>query len=301
MKKMGYFLVILAAVLWGTLGIPVDALKVAGLNSYEIGVTRSFLGAALMGVFMAYYDMRSFKVDLKLVPLLIGVGAASQAGLNIGYFIAISQLGLGIAVVLLYTSPVFANLLSFLIYRERLTIGKGVSVILAIAGCFLAVTGGVFTISLSFLGILSGLLSGFSFGITPIFSKKLGGRASLLQILFYSFLFGGIIQLFFIDAGEYLLKFNIEILFYGMILAVFPTILSFTLYNRGLKFIEPGVASILCVMEVVVATLVAKFYFSETLGSVKILGIVLIILASTLPNINFDPFRRSRKVVAIEV
>ncbi len=300
MKKIGYILVILAAVLWGTLGIPVAALKEAGLNSYEIGVTRSFFGAALMGGFMVFYDIRSFKVDLKLLPLLIGVGAASQAGLNIGYFIAISELGLGIAVVLLYTSPVFANLLSFFIYRERLTVSKGISVILAIAGCFLAVTGGVFSVSLSFLGILAGLLSGFSFGITPIFSKKLGGRSTLLQILFYSFLFGGIIQLFFIDAGEYLVKFNREILFYGMILAVFPTILSFTLYNKGLKFIEPGIASILCVMEVVVATLVAKVYFLEILGPIKILGIVLIILASILPNINFDGYRFSRRAAIPE-
>ena len=125
MKKMGYLLVILAAVLWGTLGIPVNAMKELGLNSYEIGVTRSMFGAALVGVFMVFYDRSSFKVSLKVLPLLIGLGAASQAGLNIGYFIAISQLGLGIAVVLLYTSPVFANLLSLVVYRERHTIRWG--------------------------------------------------------------------------------------------------------------------------------------------------------------------------------
>ena len=255
MKKMGYLLVILAAVLWGTLGIPVNAMKELGLNSYEIGVTRSMFGAALVGVFMVFYDRSSFKVSLKVLPLLIGLGAASQAGLNIGYFIAISQLGLGIAVVLLYTSPVFANLLSLVVYRERLTIVKGVSVVLAIAGCFLAVTGGVFTITLSFLGVFFGLLSGFSFGVTPIFSKKLGGKATLLQILFYSFLFGGIIQMFFIDISDYLLKLDTGSLFYGMILAIFPTILSYILYNKGLKVVDPGIASILCVIEVVVATL----------------------------------------------
>jgi len=296
MKKMGYLLVILAAVLWGTLGIPVNELKELGMTSYEIGVTRSFFGAALIGSFMVFYDISSFKVSLELLPLLIGVGAASQAGLNIGYFIAISQLGLGIAVVLLYTSPVFANILSFVIYREKLTISKGVSVVLAIIGCFLAVTGGVFSVSLSFLGIFSGLLAGFSFGITPIFSKKLGGRATVLQILFYSFLFGGIIQLFFVDMGAYLLKVDSSVVFYGMILAIFPTIISFALYNRGLKYIEPGIASILCVMEVVVATLVAKLYFMEPLGTLKITGIILIISASVLPNIDFPSYPVRKKL-----
>jgi len=301
MKKMGYLLVILAAVLWGTLGIPVNELKESGMTSYEIGVTRSFFGAALIGLFMVFYDRRSFKINLKLLPLLIGVGAASQAGLNIGYFIAISQLGLGISVVLLYTSPVFANLLSFLIYREKLTISKGISVVLAIIGCFLAVTGGVFSISLSLMGLFAGLLSGFSFGITPIFSKKLGGRATLLQILFYSFLFGGIIQLFFIDISDYLLKMDNTMIFYGMVLAIFPTIISFTLYNKGLKYIEPGIASILCVMEVVVATLVAKVYFLEPLGSIKIIGIFLIISASILPNINFEGYWVRKKIISPEL
>jgi len=297
MKKIGYLLVILAAVLWGTLGIPVNELKVLGMNSYEIGVTRSFFGAALIGIFMLFYDRSSFRINFRLLPLLIGVGAASQAGLNIGYFIAISQLGLGISVVLLYTSPVFANLLAFLVYKEKLTIAKGISVVLAIIGCFLAVTGGIFTLNLSLLGILAGLLSGFSFGITPIFSKKLGGRATLLQILFYSFLFGGIIQVFFIDVGSYLLKMNPSIIFYGLILAIFPTIISFALYNRGLKHIDAGIASILCVMEVVIATIVAKFYFSEPLGSVKIIGILLIISASVLPNLNFAGYAAREKII----
>lgn len=40
---MGYILVILAAALWGSLGVFVTYLKDAGFNSYEIAFFRLFL------------------------------------------------------------------------------------------------------------------------------------------------------------------------------------------------------------------------------------------------------------------
>lgn len=285
MKKMGYLFVVLAAVLWGTIGIPTGKLQELGLVSYEIGVVRSFFGALLTGSFIMVYDISLFKFKPRYLLLLIAVGAASQAGLNIGYFNAISELGVGVAVVLLYTSPIFANLISYLVYKERLTVKKWLSIFLAITGCFLAVTGGILNINLSTAGVLSGLLAGFSFGITPILTKKLEGRVKVLQILFYSFLSGGIIQLLLVDTGRVLSKMDNSVIYYSIILAVFPTILSFTFYNLGLKYVEPGIASIICVAEVGVATLIARYYFHEPMGMIKVTGVLLIITASVLPNL----------------
>ena len=293
--KTGYLFVVLAAVLWGTLGIPVGELRELGLTSYEVGVVRSVLGTILAGIFILVYDRSLFKFDPRYIILLAGVGAASQAGLNIGYFKAISELGLGAAVVLLYTSPIFANILSYIVYGEKITKKKWLSISLAIIGSFLAVTGGMISIDLSLIGVMSGLLAGFSFGVTPILSKKLGRKIKVVQILFYSFLSGSLIQLFFIDVSSLISKLDSTVIYYGLILGIFPTILSYTFYNLGIKHIEPGIVSIICVIEVAVAAFIARYYFYETMGTIKVLGVIFIILASILPNLKLRKKVRRRK------
>lgn len=292
---MEYIYILLSAVLWGSLGIPVTKLKELGLTVYEVGALRSLGGALILGIILILRK-QSFRVNLKWIPLLIGVGITSQAGLNLGYFTAINYVGLGTAVILLYTSPIFANIFSYIVYREPFTLKKIFAVIFSIIGCFLATTGGSFAISLSILGILAGLLSGLSFGLNPIVSKKLQGKVEILQILFYGFLFGGIIQLLFTNVADTYHKFNLTITGYAVVLAIIPTIIPFFLYNKGLKNVSPGLVSILCSMEVVVATLVSRYYFTEYLNSFKVFGIFLIIAASIIPSINFSAFLKNKKL-----
>ncbi len=90
------------------------------------------------------------------------------------------------AVVLLYTAPIFVVILARVLYGERLTIRKIISLILAITGCILVV--GLYqpgNLLVNGLGILFGLGAGFTYALYNIMGKQVATNYSPLTIVVY--------------------------------------------------------------------------------------------------------------------
>lgn len=285
MKKY-YLSIILAAVLWGTMGIFVNGLSAFGLSTVQISLLRSVSSLVFMGALLLGKDRALFRFRLRDIWMFLGTGIVSYFLFNNCYFIAIRQTGVAVASVLLYTSPVFVTLMSCLFFGERLTGRKLLCLLLAVGGC--ALVSGLASGSgteVSPAGILIGLASGFTYALYSIFSTFALKRYRPLTVTFYTFLFGGIAGLLAADPVASLQAVTspggvLWVLGLGIITGAAP----YFFYTRGLSGVRPSHAAVIATAEPMVASLIGIFLYREPADIFTVSGILMVLGASVLLN-----------------
>jgi drug/metabolite transporter (DMT)-like permease len=293
LKKHPYFLIISGAVLWGLIGIFIKGLQDAGFTSMEIVEIRAISASTLIFSYLAFTDRDLLKVKPADLRYFAATGILSMAFFNWCYFTAIQEISISIAVVLLYTAPAFVIVLSRIFFKEKITKRKISALILTVTGCsFITgiVTGS--DLSISFRGLIIGLGSGLGYALYPVFAKPAGAKYSPVTITAYTFLFTAIVLLPFSGIHN-----NIGnpvspgIILYSAGLGLFPTVLAYILYTKGLADVEAGNAAIVSTIEPVVAILTGVLLFGERMSLLQGCGAMLIItslfITSLLPGKGF--------------
>ena len=117
----GTLLVLAAGTSWGVISIFIRALGKAGLAPLDISACRSVCTGLVLLVSMSAFDRKAFRVKLKDIWCMAGAGIVSITLFNTLYFATMQMTTVNIAVVLLYTSPVFVTVMSCLFFREQFT------------------------------------------------------------------------------------------------------------------------------------------------------------------------------------
>lgn len=289
MKKLAPIFILLAGVLWGSMGIFVRRYNAHDLSSMEIVALRAVVTVVMMFVFLMVYNRKLLKIRLKDIWCFIGTGLLSIIFFNFCYFKAITMTSLSVAAVLLYTAPAIVMVLSAILFKEKLTWIKVFSLIATFVGCVF-VTGVIGSgESLSLPGILTGLGAGFGYALYSIFSRYALERGyHSFTISFYTFLVAAIAVLPFTDcAGLYEVCCTSAGMFgFTVLFGLISTILPYIFYNFGLVYVENGKASIIASVEPVVATFFGVMLFDEDLTFNTVIGVILVLGAITICNIN---------------
>lgn len=278
-KGRAYAMTIAGASFWGMTGLFVQKLYTFGFTPLEVVTVRMALSAFLL--FAVLLAVRSYQLHIYLrdIPHFIGLGVVSIALFNWCYFTVMEQSSLSIAVVLLYTSPVFVALMSRFIFKEPLTKNKLIAICFTLAGCALVaglLPGGAPAVEPSIL--LLGLASGFFCGIYSVIGKFVSRKYSSITITAYSMLCGSIVLLPISGLYSRLHLFQEwEVWVWALGSVLVSTILAYILYTAGLKYIEAGKAAILSTVEPIVAILVGVLVFRDVLTAWQLLGIVLVL------------------------
>src|SRR5574344_951313 len=160
--------VILSGVLWGIISLFLKALTSCGFNSIQIMVIRAVLSCVILFFVLFFKDKSLLKIKIKDLWMFIGTGIVSLTLFSLCYFTTILESGASVAVVLLYTSPIFVLLLSAVIFKEKITVLKFISLILTFVGCVF-VTGLISgKQSVSIIGFFIGLCSGLGYALYSI-------------------------------------------------------------------------------------------------------------------------------------
>ncbi|MDP4083818.1 MAG: EamA family transporter [Bacillota bacterium] len=275
----------LSAALWGVIAIFVRALSKVGFSPMEIVTIRVVTATLLLAIFGIFQKTNQMKIKLLDVKLFIGTGILSIVFFNWCYFTTINKMNLSIAVILLYTAPAFVTVLSFLFLKEKVNKIKLLSVMGTLMGCmFIA---GINKSEVSVLGLLTGLGAGFGYSLYSIFGKFALRKYESFTVTFYTFLFASIALIPLTGIWKkWSLFSNWDVLLWGMGLGLFPTVIAYFLYTRGLEKIETSKASIIATIEPVVATLLSVFYYKESLGAMQLIGIFIILLSVFLVNLS---------------
>ena len=287
-KKIAPFLVILAGCCWATMGIFVRHLNAIGLASMEIVEARSMLTVVIMLLALAVFRRDLLKVRAKDLWCFAGGGIVSIILFNYCYFQTIQLASLSTAAILLYTSPIFVLLLSVPLFGEKLTRRKLICLAMAFGGCALAsglASGGM---ALSPQVLLFGLGSGFGYGLYSIFSRFALQRGyHPITITTYVFLFAAIGGVPLTDFGQILQVAGDGMgnVLYLLLYTFVTTIVPYIAYTSGLQHVENGVAAVLACIEPVMATVFGIFVFREIPDVLGWAGIVLVMTALVLLNL----------------
>lgn len=289
MKKFAVLLVVIAGVLWGVIGYFVRALQSQGLSSMQIVAIRMVVSAVLFSLYAMIFNRKLFKIKLRDLWCFLGTGVLSVATFSFCYFKAIELSSLSQASILLYTAPIFVMIFSVVLFKEKLTGVKVVSLILAFSGCMFVTgvleNGG----EINAPAIVFGLLSGVCYALYSIFSRlALDRNYSPLTITLYTFIFAGIASLFVIDVKPVLAVMSNSAgdFIFCVLFAVLSCVLPYVTYTVGLKYVKPSTASIVASIEPVVATITGAILFDEAVQfPFGYIGIALVILSIVLINL----------------
>lgn len=279
--RIAPIMAILAGLLWGSVGYFVRELGVMDLSNMTIVTCRMAGAMIMMLIFLLIYDKNLLKIKFKDIWYFIGTGMISMVMLNYCYNAAINLTSLSLASILLATAPFFVIFIARVVFQEKITPIKVISLLLAFVGCVLV--SGFLEESPIFnsIGILVGLVSGFFYGLYSILSRLAINKGyNSLTIIMYSFIFATICGSFFADfrtVGKLIIQspffMSTFLLLHSLIASVGPYIL----FTLSLNYIEIGRASILASGEPIVATLVGWVLYMEIPTPFSIFGILLVL------------------------
>ncbi|MGB4657889.1 MAG: DMT family transporter, partial [Mobilitalea sp.] len=279
--------VILAASMWGTIGISIRIISQFHFSPIQMVVARLLTADVFIGGFLLVTDRNKFKIKLKDIKWFLGIGILSVLFFNTCYCITVQMTSLSIAAVLLYTSPVFVMLLSIPIFKEKITKYKLMAIILSVIGC--ALVSGIFSSDIAQIsqkGLIFGICAAVGYAFYSIFARILLTKYHSFTIIFYTFLIAGVGGTFLGNVpGIVNICVETPIAIVAIIgSALTCSVLPYILYTKALVHMEASRASVIASVEPVVATVIGIFVFAEKITIAAVLGIICVLAAIGILN-----------------
>lgn len=288
----GYLLVIVAAVLWGLIGLISTGILAEGVSAIEVAFWRALLGGALFLVHAAVTGDLALRRRTDAMPMV----AFALVGVSLFYaslVLAIDEGGISLAFILLYTAPLFVIFGAWLLLGEALTARKLVLAPLAVLGIALVSWGGGTGITISAASIVWGLVSGLSYASYYIFGKLYLNRYRPATIYAWVMPLGAV---FLLPLVEFAPKSASAWLLLGL-LALLSTYVAYLVYYTGLARVEASKAVLVATIEPVVAVVLAALFLGERFGPLGFAGASMILataVLAALPSLRRSRTERSR-------
>lgn len=285
---LGVLAVVAAASTWATLGFFAKILYAQGVSFESLVAVRASVGwVAVMIFVLATGKAKNLRVSRRDLAFLAPLGFVGIGLFYLLYFYTVRESTVGTAAILLYSSPAFVVVLARLFLKERLNAAKVLALFLTAGGVVL-VAGAYLPSNLEVTPtvLLTGLLSGLTYGLYSIFGRPVTGHLRPSIILSYALLFGSLLlvvaalptlhTLSGLPGSSYALLF---------MLAVVHTTLGFALYTFGLGRLGAGRAAIVATAEPVVAVVLGTALLGESLTVLKVVGALLVISGAVLAQV----------------
>ncbi|WP_045235082.1 DMT family transporter [Deinococcus pimensis] len=293
LRSSGVFLVLLSAVLWGTVGVTVASLyRLADVDATTVGVLRLALSVpALLAATVLLRQQRGLRLNLRFALLILLMGLA-MAAYQVCYFAAVREAGVAVAVLIsLCTAPVWVALLSTVVFRERLRPHAVGLLFAALIGAALLVyrPHGLGTDGADLLvGALLALGAALSYAVIALTSRALAPLASPLVSLTAAFSLSTAVLLPL--TWRDLVGVTLPLPAWGLLvyLGVVTTALGYVLFLRGMRTTPATLASVVTLLEPLVAVLLAALLLGERLAPLGLLGAVVLLVAVGLLSTMFN-------------
>lgn len=285
----GVFLVGLGATSYGMLATFVKLAYQENFTTAEVTTAQFVLG--ILGVLLINSIQRIQHKNTAIKATTKNIFQLMLAGTSLGmtsvfYYLCVRYIDVSIAIVLLMQTVWMGVLLEMILDKKPPSTQKIVAVIVVLIGTALATNLLKNEIELDWRGIFWGMLAAASFTTTMFTANRVALGISSAQRSLYMLLGGAVIVFGFAIATQNT-PFNFDIfLKWGIVLALFGTIIPPMLLNAGFPLTGIGLGSIVSSLELPVSVLMAYFLLNEQVNSWQWLGIILIIVAIIIMNIN---------------
>jgi len=287
----GVFLVALGATSYGMLATFVKLAYKDGFTTAEVTSSQFIYG--ILGVLLINLFQKIFKKEKAKMATSKNIFQLMFAGTSLGmtsvfYYLCVKYIDVSIAIVLLMQTVWMGVLLEWFLDKKRPSTQKIISVSIVLFGTFLATKLYEFTNQLDWRGVFWGMLAAASFTTTMFTANKVALEISSAKRSLFMLL-GGAVIVFAFSAVTQVGSLNFEIFKnYGLFLALFGTIIPPILLNAGFPKTGLGLGSIVASLELPVSVLMAYLILNEKVVVWQWCGILLIILAIIIMNLNFS-------------
>jgi len=293
----GFVLIVIAVSFWG--GSASFAKYIFATNpkieTLIISQTRSTFSFLLLALYFAIVDRSVFRIERWDIAKFGVLGVVGIAVTNFAYYFTVQESTVATAILVQYTAPVLVMVYSVVVSREEQVQGfKMISLFLALAGCYLAVSGGASAeIRLSGWVLVTGIASSVCFAFLLIASKRILRKYSTWTMLIYAFGFAGVFWLFVNPPwkilGQQYTAGDWSVLW---VFAIVSILIPHSLFTLSLKSLEASTASIASTLEPVIAIVIAYFALGEVLSGVQIVGALAVVAAVILLQLGPKRLRR---------
>ena len=299
----GALAIVLSSFLWGTTGTA--ASYAPTINSLAIGA----FAMEIAGVLLVFTARKKLLVDYKRMiayPKMLVLGGISVAIYPLAFYTSMRFAGVAIGtVVSIASAPFFSAMLDRLISKKSVSLQWVVSFLIGAIGIvFLAVGKDQHTfisnsLFLQNIGILLGFLAGLTYACYAWIAKQLIGGSVHSQSAMAGLF--GIAALLLLPSllltGQNIFS-SVTNISVSMYMAIIPMFFGYLLFGFGLKFIDASRATLITLIEPLVATILAVYIVGEKLQVVGWIGMGLVSLCLLMQTFKIEILS---KVNAIEV
>ncbi|WMW22886.1 DMT family transporter [Methanolobus mangrovi] len=288
-SKKPYIELVTGSVLFGLLGVFVDYLQ--DVPTGPMIFYKQLFGVLSLLVFIILTGKLSQIIPRKKKRYLLLLGFINTTTL-FTYFICIKYTSFSVAILMLYTAPMYVTLLSPLILKEKITRKGIVALVLSFIGLLFIVDMSGITTGFAagngyIIGIAAGILAGFSFGSEIVTIRYIKDDYSSVAQLFWYTLIGVVLLLPFaggVPKPVFADNLNLLILF-----GVVNTAMAALLYVSGISQIEAQKGSILALLEPVSGIFFDFTILHTPLLANTIIGCIFILLGAYIAVIEKSP------------
>ena len=288
MNKTAFLCALSAGTLWGIMGFFTRNLSANfSFTSLQITSLRLVVAALTFMVTSLIGNRERFRIKLRDIPLLCAMGVSGLMMLSLTYFLSITYSSMAVAASLMYTAPAIVIIASRILFGEKLTVYKFISLIAAFVGCCFVSglidknDGG------TVIGVVFGLLAGVFYASYSIFGTYALRKYDSGTATMWAFACAALVSLIFIDLPDFSAKViasSDKLRMFALIIGmgVFTGFFPFLLYTASLERTEASKAVIIASVEPLVAALTGFIAFGETLTLYSSIGIILILISVVL-------------------
>jgi len=287
----GIFAIVLASFLWGTTGTAAN--YASGISALAIGAFSMGVGGLLL-VFCARNKL--FK-DLNLMlaqPKVFLLGVASIAIYPLAFYTAMHLSGVAIGtVVSIASAPFFAAILDRLLSKKHISLQWILSFSIGVIGIVLLVLGKeqshniTHSIHQQTLGIILGgvaglTYAGYSWAARRLIESGVHSQSSMAGMFGCAALLL-LPSLCFTGDNLFSSSTNTWVLLY---MAIVPMFLGYLLFSFGLNYIDASKATLITLIEPLIATILAVFIIGERFNHIGWLGVTFVSLCLFIQTVN---------------
>lgn len=282
MRKKGVALILFSAFGYGLMPVFTKIALDNNANIYEILFLRFTMALCVFGIYLGMKGkLRLLIIPKKITKKLIILGSVLFGFTSITLYAAVYYLTPSMAEILYFTYPGVVMVLSIIIYKEKLTKEKILSLLLLFIGVALIIN--MKGIKISIIGVILALSCSVIYSSYIIFIKDKDIQSvDGLIVSFYVMLYANVTFIIF-GIGTHNFNFRIGLSGYAAIIGItiFSTLIGLIAFICGSKYLESSEIAVVATFEPVVTVIADALILHQRIGTRMMLGIFLI-LASIL-------------------
>ena len=279
--------VIAASVLWGTTGTA--SAFIPDISPLAVGAFSMGVGGVLL-VLNAKNDLLSDRQKLLSKPSLLFIGSLCVAIYPLAFYSSMRLAGVAIGTVIsIASAPFFTVIMERLIGNKRVISRWMVSFIFGVVGVILLTLGKTQYLDINaqannrILGVFLGLVAGltyatYSWSARQMIENGVNSKSAMASMFGLSAIL--LLPSLLLTGGNLFL--DAKHISVALYLAIAPMFFGYLLFGQALREIEASKATLITLLEPIVATILAIIIIGETFSPIGWLGMSLMIICLLL-------------------